>query len=120
MLADFPPNSSNTFFTVPVACVMICLPTRVDPVNVTMSTRGSSVRVMATDGSDEVTTFTTPGGMSVCSAIRRPNSVDDHGVSGAGRTTTVLPAASAGTTFVVQSMKAQFQVKMAATTPTAS
>jgi len=65
---------------------MICLPTLVDPVNVTMSTRGSCVRAIATAGLLEVTTLTTPGGMSVFSAISRPISVDPQGVSGAGLT----------------------------------
>ena len=40
--------------------------------------------------------LTTPGGMSVCSAMSSPSTAAHHGVSGAGLRTTVLPAASAG------------------------
>ena len=50
--------------------------------------------------SDDVTTFSTPGGMSVCSAATRPSSVAFHGVSGAGLSTTVFPVASAWASFV--------------------
>ncbi len=39
--------------------------------------------------------LTTPAGMSVCSAIRRPIRVAFHGVSGAGLMTMVLPVARA-------------------------
>src|SRR5689334_24837008 len=42
------------------------------------------------------TTFTTPAGMSVCSAINRPSRVAFHGVFGSGLSTTVFPVASAG------------------------
>ena len=46
--------------------------------------------------SEEVTMLTTPGGMSVCSAMSRPRRVAFHGVSGAGLSTTVLPVARTG------------------------
>ncbi len=49
--------------------------------------------------SDDVSTFTTPGGMSVASAMSFPNASVAHGVSGAPFNTTVHPAASAGASF---------------------
>ncbi len=74
---------------------MMRCPTAVEPVNEIMSTFGDSVSSSPTRWSDDVTTLTTPAGMSVCSAIRRPRNVAFHGVSGAGLTITVLPVASA-------------------------
>src|SRR5207244_4314683 len=96
MLADLPPSSRNTFFTVSAALAMMRRPVAVEPVNVTMSTMGSPVRTSPTRWSDDVTTLTTPGGISVSSAISLPSTVADQGVSGAGLSTAVQPAAMAG------------------------
>ncbi len=74
---------------------MIRLPTAVDPVKEMRSTAGERVSSSPTRWSEEVTTLTTPAGMSVRSATRRPMRVVFHGVSGAGLRTTVLPVASA-------------------------
>ena len=60
MFADLPPAAKYTFFTVPAACCMTCLPTRVEPVNMMMSTGRASVMPIASAGSLEVTTLTTP------------------------------------------------------------
>ncbi len=120
MLADLPPSSRNTFFTVPEALAMIRRPVTVDPVKVIMSTLGSEVSTSPTRWSDEATMFTTPAGMSVSSAITRPRNVADHGVSGAGFRTTVLPAASAGPSFARFKLSGKFQGVIAPTTPTAS
>ena len=97
MLADLPPSSRNTFFTVSDALAMMRRPVAVDPVKVIMSTRASVVSTSPTMWSDDATTLTTPAGMSVSSAMNRPRKVADHGVSGAGLSTTVFPAARAGT-----------------------
>ena len=83
-MADLPPSSRKTFFTVSEALAMMRRPVAVEPVKVIMSTRGSVVRTSPTRWSDEATTFTTPAGMSVSSAMSRPRKVADHGVSGAG------------------------------------
>ena len=120
-LADFPPSSRNTFFTVSAPFAMIRRPVAVDPVKLTMSTRASVVRTSPTAaGSAEVTMFSTPGGISVCSAARRPMNVALHGVSGAGLSTTVLPAANAGVIFERFSMNGKFHGVIAPTTPTGS
>ena len=55
--------------------------------------RARSVSSSPTRWSDDVTTWNTPGGMSVFSATRRPMRVAFHGVSGAGLRITVLPVA---------------------------
>ena len=58
--------------------------------------------------------------MSVSSAISLPSIVPDHGVSGAGLSTTVLPAASAGPSLAMLRYSGKFHGVIAVTTPTAS
>ena len=81
---------------VAAASTITLRPVAVEPVNETMSTRGSFDSCAPTPWSLEVTMLTTPGGKSVCSAMIWPTAAAHHGVSGAGLSTTVLPAASAG------------------------
>ena len=97
--ADLPPSSRKTRFTVALAAAMICRPTGVEPVNEITSTSGCVVSSTPTALSDDVRTFTTPGGMSVDSSISLPSASAAHGVSGAPFSTTVQPAASAGASF---------------------
>ena len=80
---------------------MMRRPTAVEPVKLIMSTSGEVVRISPIALSDDVTTLSTPGGMSVCSAAKRPRASPVHGVSGAGLRTTVQPAARAGTIFAM-------------------
>src|SRR5699024_5879266 len=94
--ADLPPSSRDTFFTVSAASAMIFLPVAVDPVNETRSTRGSVVSLPATRSERGVTTLTTPGGISVRSRTNLPSSAASQGVSAAGLSTIVFPAARAG------------------------
>src|SRR5690606_7823279 len=110
----------KTFFSVGAAAAMIALPTAVEPVKDTMSTRGSVESTEATSLDHGVTTLNTPAGMSVCSATRRPSSAATHGVSGAGLSTTVQPAASAGPTLARLIWVGTFHGVIAATTPTGS
>ena len=119
-MADLPPSSRNTFFTVSDAAAMIRLPTAVDPVKVIRSTRGSVVMASPMSLRPEVMTFSTPGGMSVCSATRRPRIRAAHGVAGAPLRTTVLPAAKAGAILAMLSWCGKFQAVMAPTTPMGS
>ena len=94
--ADLPPSSRKTRLTVSLAAAMIRRPTAVDPVKVTTSTSGLVVSAAPTAGSDELSTLTTPAGMSVWLAISSPSASVTSGVSGAPLSTTVHPAASAG------------------------
>src|ERR1700738_686792 len=71
----------------------ISLPTAVEPVNETMSIRGSVASTWAMPLSDAGTMLTTPAGMSVFSAMMRPQRNALHGVSMAGLSTIVLPVA---------------------------
>ena len=98
MKADLPPSSKNTFLMLTAASVITARPVLVDPVNETMSTRGSLESNAPTPWSSEVTMLITPAGKSVCSAMISPSTAATHGVSGAGLRIRVLPAASAGPT----------------------
>src|SRR6266540_3328590 len=120
-LADLPPSSRNTFFRVCAPLAMMRFPVAVEPVKLIISTLGSVVSNSPTvAASPDVTTFSTPGGISVCSAAIRPMKVALHGVSGAGLSTTVLPAASAGVILDRLSMNGKFHGVIAPTTPTGS
>ena len=120
-LADLPPSSRNTFFSVSAPLAMMRRPVAVEPVKLTMSTRGSDVSISPTvAASPDVTTFSTPGGMSVCSAARRPMNVALHGVSGAGLRITVFPVASAWASLLIETSNGKFHGTMAPTTPTGS
>ena len=118
--ADLPPSSRKTFFRVGAAAAMIARPVSVDPVNETMSTRGSEVSWEATSLERGITTLSTPAGMSVRSATRRPSSAATQGVSGAGLSTTVQPAARAGPILARLIWVGTFHGEIAATTPTGS
>ena len=78
---------------------MMRRPAAVEPVKLIMSTIGSVTVARPTSMSDDVSTLTTPGGMSVCSAMSLPSAAVSHGVCGGPFSTTVHPAASAGTSF---------------------
>src|SRR5581483_7496069 len=119
-LTDLPPSSRNTGLRVAAAALMIALPVAVDPVNATMSTSGDVDSTSPTRWSLLVTMLTTPGGMSVCSAMRRPRRVALHGVSGAGFTTHVLPIASTGPSLLRVISIGKFHGTMTPTTPTGS
>jgi len=115
--ADLPPSSRNTLVTLADAAAITRRPVAVEPVKLTMSTRGSPVSSSPMAGSLDVTTLNTPAGMSVCSATNRPRARPHHGVSGAGFSTTVQPAASAGATLARLIWWGTFHGVMAATTP---
>ena len=102
------------------AADITALPVAVDPVNETRSTRGSSASCAPNRWSLDVTTLTTPGGMSVCSATARASAAAAHGVSGAGLSTTVQPAASAGPTLARLIWCGKFHGVIAPTTPAGS
>src|SRR5687767_263834 len=116
MFGDFPPSSSEIFFTVPAASRMICLPTSVLPVKAILSTSecltsalpatepGPGIQLNAPDGN--------PASIA-SSAIR----MAVKGVSSAGFNTTVFPQASAGATFHAASEIGKFHGTIAPTTP---
>ena len=118
--ADLPPSSRKTRLRLPAAAVMTRRPVAVEPVKLTRSTRGSSASCWPTSWPADVTTLRTPAGMSVSSSASLPSSVAHHGVSGAGLSTTVFPAARAGATLARLIWLGKFHGVMAPTTPVAS
>src|SRR5690349_5359359 len=121
MLADLPPSSRNTRFKLLAPRSVMRLPTADEPVNEIMSTSREPVSTSATSaGSDAVTTLNTPGGMSVSSATSLPIHVAENGVSGAGLSTTVQPAANAGVIFERFNMNGKFHGVIAPHTPMGS
>jgi hypothetical protein len=99
MNADLPPSSRKHFFTVALAAAMTARPVAVDPVKLIMSTSGLVTSAAPTSWLPPVSTFTTPGGMSVSSAMSLPSEAVTHGVSGGALSTDVQPAARAGASF---------------------
>ena len=118
--ADLPPSSRNTFFNVAAPSAITARPVLVDPVNDTMSTLGSFESSAPTLWSLAVMMLTTPAGKSVCSVTSSPSTAAAHGVSGAGLSTNVFPAASAGPILARLIWCGKFHGVIAPTTPTAS
>ena len=115
---DLPPSSSDTRFMSSTAARPISLPTSVEPVKAILSTPGCATSAAPAVSPRPVTTLTTPGGKPASSTSSpRRNAVS--GVSSAGLSTTVQPAASAGAIFQIAISSGKFQGMMAPTTPTA-
>ena len=98
---------------------MIRRPISVEPVNATLSTRGSVTRASPAAAPEPGTTFTTPGGMSVSARI----SASAHAVAGvyvAGFSTAALPVARAGAIFQIAIMYGTFHGMIPAHTPNGS
>jgi hypothetical protein len=114
--ADLPPSSSETRFIVAAQAAMIRLPASVEPVKATLSTPGWATR-WAPASRSPGTTLTTPAGTPAAASASAKTKFDS-GASGAGLSTTVHPAASAGAVFQAASVTGAFHGTMAATTPT--
>ena len=114
--ALFPPSSSVSCLTVVDASCITRRPTSVEPVNETLSTRGSVTSASPAVGPWPGTTFTTPGGKPASARISaRTRAVT--GVSKAGLRTAVFPVTSAGASFQMAIMYGRFQGMIAPTTP---
>ena len=87
--------------------------------NATFATSGCSHSRRPTMLPGPATTLTTPSGSPASSAIRS-NSSAVSGVSSAGLSTTVLPAASAGPSFHAAIVSGKFHGTISATTPSGS
>ena len=91
-----PPSSIETRRIWSAACAISVRPTSVEPVNDSLRVRGSRIRGSITAPDERaVTTLSTPAGSPTCSRMRASMSIDS-GVSLAGLTTIVQPAAIAG------------------------
>ncbi len=119
MTGDLPPSSSDTRVMWSTAARCTRLPTSVDPVNAILLTPGCEASAAPAVGPRPVTTFTTPGGIPA-SSTSSPKRNALRGVSSAGFSTTVHPAASAGPIFQAAISSGKFQGMIAPTTPTGS
>jgi hypothetical protein len=98
---------------------MSSFPTRVLPVKDTFRMSGDAVSTPAVAAwSPPTTTLSTPGGTPARSASCA-SAIADRGVSSAGRSTMVQPAASAGATFRAGIAAGKFQGVSSAHGPTA-
>ena len=118
-LADLPPSSSVTRLIVCAAPAAIVRPTSVEPVKATLATSGCSTSRCPHVRPGPATTLTTPSGSPRRRAMRS-NSSAVSGVSSAGLSTTVLPAASAGASFHAAIVSGKFHGVISATTPSGS
>ena len=114
--APLPPSSSSVRFMVRAAFSAMVTPTWVEPVKLTQSTSSESTSAAEEAGPLPLTRLTTPGGKPT-SLRMRTSSTMASGSCGAGLTTTVLPAASAGATFPAMLTMGKLYEVMQATTP---
>ena len=117
--ADLPPSSSVTRLIVAAAPAAIPRPTSVEPVKAILATSGCSTSRRPQTLPGPTTTFSTPSGRPASTAIRS-SSIALSGVSSAGLSTIVLPAASAGATFQEAIVSGKFQGTISPTTPSGS
>ena len=115
--APLPPSSSSSCFIVRPPTSPMRIPTPVEPVNDTMSMSRVSTSASPVAGVEPVTTLTTPGGNPTsCMSLMR--SITASGFCDAGRTTTVLPIASAGPSLPAMFTIGKLYGVMHATAPT--
>src|SRR5215469_11638207 len=116
MKGALPPNSSDTFLSVPAHWAISSLPTAVEPVKESLRTIGLLVISPPIAFSAPVTTENTPFGRPARPASTAIASAE-KGVCGAGFTTMVQPAASAGPHFRVIIAAGKFHGVIAVQTP---
>ena len=119
MFGDLPPSSSVTRLIVSAAPVAIWRPTSVEPVNAIFATSGCSTSRCPQVRPGPTTTLTTPSGRPASSASSAKRSAVS-GVSSAGLSTTVFPAASAGPSFQAAIVSGKFHGTISPTTPSGS
>ena len=117
--ALLPPSSRVTRLMVAAAPAAIERPTSVEPVKAILATSGCSTRRWPHSRPGPATTLTTPSGSPASSASSAKRSAVS-GVSSAGLSTTVLPAASAGPIFHEAIVSGKFHGVMSPTTPSGS
>src|ERR1700744_3448877 len=111
-----PPSSSPSFFTPTDACRYRIFPTSVDPVKPTKRTAGCSHSTLPIGGASPVMILNTPFGTPAFSA-KATSANALSGVSLAGFSTPVQPAASAGDTLRAIIEFGKFQGVIAPQTP---
>ena len=116
MSGELPPSSSTIRFRPRPAASPTSLPTRFDPVNEIIRTRGSSTIAMPTSAPPP-STCSTPGGIPASSKSRARITPPLTGVFGSLFRTTALPSTSAGASERIASTIGKFHGVMTPTTP---
>ncbi len=119
MLADLPPSSWATRFTVGAAARATSTPARVEPVNDTMSTSGWADSGAPTLTPSPWTRLKTPAGTPASSRISA-KTMAFKGATSDGFRTIVQPAARAGATLQAIWLSGQFHGVISAHTPIGS
>src|SRR5206468_3542616 len=119
MNGALPPNSRESFLTVPAHCCISNLPISVEPVKVSFRTIGFEVSSPPTSFDGPVTQENTPFGTPARSASSHKAKAE-NGVAVAGFSTIVQPAARAGPALRVIIAAGKFQGVIAAHTPIGS
>ena len=118
-LADLPPSSCVTRFTVSAAAFATRMPARVEPVNDTMSISGCAAIAAPTFGPSPFTRLKTPAGTPAAWRISAMM-IALSGAISVGFSTIVQPAASAGATLHMIWLTGQFHGVIRPQTPTGS
>src|SRR4051794_12188092 len=113
--ASLPPSSSSTGVSWSAAALMTARPVDVPPVNETRSIPGCATSRRPRSGLGPESTLTTPGGSVAANSASTRSTV--NGQVGGTLTTVVLPAASAGPSFVIETATGQLNGKISAATP---
>ena len=116
---EWPPSSSDTDFSCLDASSMMWLPNGTEPVRVTLRTRESLRIISEIIAGSPTSTLTTPAGMPAASAALASHRAA-VGVSSAGLTMIVQPAAVAAAILRAGSRAGKFDGANAPTTPTGS
>src|SRR4051812_30289764 len=116
--ASLPPSSSSTGVRCSAAAAITARPVDTPPVNDTRSTPGCATSRRPRSGCGPDSTLTTPGGSASANSANTCNTVS--GQVGGTLTTVVLPAASAGPSFVIATATGQLNGRINAATPNGS
>ena len=118
-MADLPPSSWATRFTVGAAFCATATPARVEPVNDTIATSGCVLIAVPATGPSPFTRLKTPAGTPAASRISAKIMASKGAIS-LGFNTIVQPAAKAGATLTAIWLIGQFHGVISAQTPIGS
>src|SRR3954452_21322668 len=103
--ASLPPSSSSAGVRFSAAAAMTARPVATPPVNDTRSVPGWATRRLPSSGLGPDNTLTTPAGNAAANSASTVSTASGH--VGGTLTTVVLPAASAGPSFVIETATGQ-------------
>src|SRR3954470_5343946 len=116
--ASLPPSSSSTGTSRCAAAAMTALPVVTPPVKEMTSTPQCATSALPSSAPGPESRLTTPGGSAAANDVSTVSTVS--GTVGGTLTTVVLPAASAGPSFVIETATGQLNGRINAATPNGS